>query len=87
MDACADRLLRAILGAVRMKIFRPRLALAFTVLWLGLAAAPAATPYRAGDIVTNDLAMQTRLRWTNTETAAVSHPGPPMDSMRLALIA
>lgn len=35
-------------------------------LLLGLGAASAqGAAYVAGDIVTNDLAMQTRLRWTN----------------------
>lgn len=51
--------------AFTMKPNRRRIALAPLALIFSLAGAGAQTPYRAGDIVTNTLAMQTRMRWTN----------------------
>ena len=65
MVACANRPFSAILTAFSMKPLPWRIALTSLALIFTLAAAEGQTPYRVGDIVTNTLAMQTRLRWTN----------------------
>lgn len=48
-----------------MKSIHIRLALFSMAILLGSCAARTQAAYVAGDIVTNDLVMQTRLRWTN----------------------